>query len=112
MSTFVDYMYFLFDDLCCAVEVIQHTALVWLHEFIQLAGCDMLPFAPGVLSAILPCFSYDDEIHRNIIEAARNVNSSLMKLVAGKSNGEEVQAMLLSNHKYTCIFVSICECKS
>ena len=105
-------MYFLFDDLCCAVEVIQHTALVWLHEFIQLAGCDMLPFAPGVLSAILPCFSYDDEIHRNIIEAARNVNSSLMKLVAGKSNGEEVQAMLLSNHKYTCIFVSICECKS
>ena len=69
------------------VEVIQHTALVWLHEFIQLSGVTMLPFASGILTAILPCFSYDDDIHRNTIAAARNVNSSLMKLVAGNSKG-------------------------
>ena len=68
-------------------ELIQYTSLVWLHEFIQLAGTQLLPFTSGILAAILPCYSYDDELHKNIIDAARNVNMNLMKLISSKAKG-------------------------
>ena len=63
-------------------SVIQYTALVWIHEFIRLSGRSMLPFSAGILAAVLPCFSFDDEAHKHIVEAARNVNNGLMKLIA------------------------------
>ena len=41
----------------------------------------MLPFSSGILDAVLPCFSYEDEAHKHIVEAARNVNNGLLKLI-------------------------------
>ena len=73
--------FFLFSD-----PVIQYTALVWLREFVQISGSDMMPFASGVLTSVLPCFSYDDEVHRSISEVAKGVNSALMKLVTMKQD--------------------------
>jgi len=31
-----------------------------MREFIQLAGRVMLPYSSGILTAVLPCLSYDD----------------------------------------------------
>eukprot|EP00794_Sanderia_malayensis_P019211 gene19211-21135_t len=40
-------------------EVIQFTAITWLREFVALSGRTMLAFSAGILTAILPCVSYD-----------------------------------------------------
>lgn len=34
--------------------------MCWMREFIQLAGRVMLPYSSGILTAVLPCLSYDD----------------------------------------------------
>lgn len=41
-------------------DLIQLTAMCWMREFIQLAGRVMLPYSSGILTAVLPCLSYDD----------------------------------------------------
>ena len=46
--------------LCILDEVIRYTAITWLKEFVQLSGRTMLPFTSGILTAVLPCLSYDD----------------------------------------------------
>lgn len=43
-----------------ADDLIQLTAMCWMREFIQLAGRVMLPYSSGILTAVLPCLSYDD----------------------------------------------------
>ena len=43
-----------------ADDLIQVTAMCWMREFIQLAGRVMLPYSSGILTAVLPCLSYDD----------------------------------------------------
>uniref|UniRef100_A0A8D2NUU8 Protein VAC14 homolog n=1 Tax=Zosterops lateralis melanops TaxID=1220523 RepID=A0A8D2NUU8_ZOSLA len=63
-----------------ADDVIQLTAMCWMREFIQLAGRVMLPYSSGILTAVLPCLSYDDR-KKNIKEVANVCNQSLMKLV-------------------------------
>ncbi|NXE64486.1 VAC14 protein, partial [Calcarius ornatus] len=66
---------------CQATEdLIQLTAMCWMREFIQLAGRVMLPYSSGILTAVLPCLSYDDR-KKNIKEVANVCNQSLMKLV-------------------------------
>ncbi|NXP93054.1 VAC14 protein, partial [Passerina amoena] len=65
---------------CLADELIQLTAMCWMREFIQLAGRVMLPYSSGILTAVLPCLSYDDR-KKNIKEVANVCNQSLMKLV-------------------------------
>lgn len=45
---------------CVPDDVIQLTAMCWMREFIQLAGRVMLPYSSGILTAVLPCLSYDD----------------------------------------------------
>ncbi|KAK0089963.1 hypothetical protein PV325_004440 [Microctonus aethiopoides] len=62
-------------------ELLQLTAITWMREFVQLSGPSMLPYASGILSAILPCFTYDSDNRRNIKDTATQVNSSLMKLI-------------------------------
>ena len=47
-------------------DVIQFTAITWLREFITLSGRTMLPFYAGILKAILPCMSFDQD-KRNIL---------------------------------------------
>lgn len=44
-------------------EVVQYIALVWLREFLSLNGTQMLQFASGYLTAVLPCLSCSEE-HR------------------------------------------------
>lgn len=62
-------------------ELTQLTAMTWIREFVQLAGRLMLPFAAGVLNAVLPCLGNDDPKRKNIKEAASACNLSLMRLV-------------------------------
>ncbi|XP_015918510.1 protein VAC14 homolog [Parasteatoda tepidariorum] len=62
-------------------ELVQFTALTWLKEFVRLAGCTLLPYSSGILTAVLPNLAQDTESRRNIIETAKTVNSDLMKLV-------------------------------
>lgn len=45
---------------CLPDDLIQLTAMCWMREFIQLAGRVMLPYSSGILTAVLPCLSYDD----------------------------------------------------
>ncbi|XP_062997601.1 protein VAC14 homolog [Elgaria multicarinata webbii] len=61
-------------------DLIQLTAMCWMREFIQLAGRVMLPYSSGILTAVLPCLSYDDR-KKSIKEVAGVCNQSLMKLV-------------------------------
>ncbi|XP_010008006.1 PREDICTED: protein VAC14 homolog, partial [Nestor notabilis] len=63
-----------------ADDLIQLTAMCWMREFIQLAGRVMLPYSSGILTAVLPCLSYDDR-KKNIKQVANVCNQSLMKLV-------------------------------
>ncbi|PSN34186.1 Protein VAC14 [Blattella germanica] len=42
-------------------ELLQFTALTWIKEFVQLSGRKMLPFASGILTAVLPCLAYDTD---------------------------------------------------
>ena len=43
-------------------------AAQWIHEFVKLAGNEMLPHMPGILSAQLPNMVFDDERRRNMTE--------------------------------------------
>lgn len=61
-------------------DLIQLTAMSWMREFLQLAGRVMLPYSSGILTAVLPCLSYDDR-KKNIKEVANVCNQSLMKLI-------------------------------
>ncbi|XP_075694360.1 protein VAC14 homolog isoform X2 [Rhinoderma darwinii] len=61
-------------------DLIQLTAMSWMREFLQLAGRVMLPYSSGILTAVLPCLSYDDR-KKSIKEVANVCNLSLMKLV-------------------------------
>lgn len=49
-----------FSGFLLANDVIQLTAMTWMREFIQLAGRVVLPYSSGILTAVLPCLSYDD----------------------------------------------------
>lgn len=42
-------------------ELIQFTAIIWLREFINISKTQMLPFASGIFSAILPCLAYESD---------------------------------------------------
>nr|XP_020653526.1 protein VAC14 homolog [Pogona vitticeps] len=66
-------------------DLIQVTAMCWMREFIQLAGRVMLPYSSGILTAVLPCLSYDDR-KKNIKEVANVCNQSLMKLVTAEDD--------------------------
>lgn len=66
-------------------EMLQLTAITWLKEFVELAGAGMLPYASGVLCAVLPCLAYHDEPRKSIRETAATVNFQLTKLVVSPS---------------------------
>ncbi|XP_054856657.1 protein VAC14 homolog isoform X1 [Eublepharis macularius] len=71
-------------------DLIQLTAMCWMREFIQLAGRVMLPYSSGILTAVLPCLSYDDR-KKSIKEVANVCNQSLMKLVTPEDDETEVK---------------------
>ncbi|XP_026875456.2 protein VAC14 homolog [Electrophorus electricus] len=69
-------------------DLIQLTAMTWMREFIQLAGRVVLPYSSGILTAVLPCLSYDDR-KKHTKEAAGACNYSLMKLVTLEDDEDE-----------------------
>ncbi|KAB5571617.1 hypothetical protein PHYPO_G00227090 [Pangasianodon hypophthalmus] len=81
------------DDSKLTNDLIQLTAMTWMREFIQLAGRVVLPYSSGILTAVLPCLSYDDR-KKSTKEAASACNHSLMKLVTPEDDeDDELQTM-------------------
>ncbi|KAM4598046.1 protein VAC14 homolog [Polymixia lowei] len=76
------------DETKLTNDLIQLTAMTWMREFIQLAGRVVLPYSSGILTAVLPCLSYDDR-KKSTKEAASACNHSLMKLVTPEDDDEE-----------------------
>ncbi|CAB1449718.1 unnamed protein product [Pleuronectes platessa] len=76
------------DETKLTNDLIQLTAMTWMREFIQLAGRVVLPYTSGILTAVLPCLSYDDR-KKNTKEAASACNHSLMKLVTAEDDEDE-----------------------
>ncbi|XP_043351133.1 protein VAC14 homolog isoform X1 [Dermochelys coriacea] len=76
-------------------DLIQLTAMCWMREFIQLAGRVMLPYSSGILTAVLPCLSYDDR-KKSIKEVANVCNQSLMKLVIPEDDEKDEGKQSLS----------------
>ncbi|CAH0589970.1 unnamed protein product [Chrysodeixis includens] len=70
-------------------EMLQLTAITWIKEFVELAGAAMLPYASGILCAVLPCLAYSDEPRKSIRETAATVNFQLTKLVVAEPGGAE-----------------------
>ncbi|KAG7258463.1 hypothetical protein CRUP_015480 [Coryphaenoides rupestris] len=69
-------------------DLIQQTSMTWMREFIQLSGRMLLPYSSGILTAVLPCLSYDDR-KKITKEAASACNHSLMKLITPEDDEEE-----------------------
>lgn len=67
-------------------ELIQFIALNWLFEFVKLSGRTMLPFASGIINATLPCLAYNDDSQKQVKEAAKQLNSSLMQIVDSRDD--------------------------
>nr|CAB3267587.1 protein VAC14 homolog [Phallusia mammillata] len=61
--------------------LIKGTALEWLHKFIKYAGPQILPFASGIVGAILSTLACEEPEHKNVKETAKMANQSLMKLI-------------------------------
>lgn len=76
------------DETKLTNDLIQLAAMTWMREFIQLAGRVMLPYSSGILTAVLPCLSYDDR-KKNTKEAASACNHSLMKLVTPEDDEDD-----------------------
>lgn len=57
---------------CLPDDLIQLTAMCWMREFIQLAGRVMLPYSSGILTAVLPCLSYDDRKKSILVTPSRS----------------------------------------
>ncbi|CAB3376141.1 Hypothetical predicted protein [Cloeon dipterum] len=65
-----------------AYQSLQLTAITWVKEFVQLSGPGMLPYTSSILTAVLPCHSYENEERKNIRETAKAVSFSLLRLVS------------------------------
>ena len=61
--------------------LIKATALPWMNKFISISGQVILPYASGIIGAILPTLAYEDISNRDIRETAKEANNSLMKLI-------------------------------
>ncbi|KAG8562377.1 hypothetical protein GDO81_015658 [Engystomops pustulosus] len=79
-------------------DLIQLTAMSWMREFLQLAGRVMLPYSSGILTAVLPCLSYDDR-KKSIKEVANVCNLSLMKLVTPEDDESDDTSHLPSQEE-------------
>lgn len=77
-------------------DLIQLTSMTWMREFIQLAGRVVLPYSSGILTAVLPCLSYDDR-KKSTKEAASACNHSLMKLVTPEDDEDDEELQTKSS---------------
>ncbi|XP_040265952.1 protein VAC14 homolog [Bufo bufo] len=79
-------------------DLIQLTAMSWMREFLQLAGRVMLPYSSGILTAVLPCLSYDDR-KKSIKEVANVCNLCLMKLVTPEDDESDDTSQIPSQEE-------------
>lgn len=75
-------------------ELIKSIAITWIREFVQIFGPNVLPYASGIFTAILPCLEYNVESKRSIKECAVSVNNSMMLLVSTKELKTETVAKI------------------
>ncbi|CAF1277635.1 unnamed protein product [Rotaria sordida] len=93
-------------------DLIQYTALHWLREFLNMPKCHqvLLPHSAGLLSAVLPCFSYEDDNRQNIlftfvdfvfflffIFTAKEINSILRQLIKNESTKKSNESNAIHN---------------
>eukprot|EP01117_Protostelium_nocturnum_P008191 TRINITY_DN2920_c0_g1_i1.p1 TRINITY_DN2920_c0_g1~~TRINITY_DN2920_c0_g1_i1.p1 ORF type:complete len:747 (-),score=254.35 TRINITY_DN2920_c0_g1_i1:4-2244(-) len=77
-----------------ADEFTRGIALHWVDEFIKLGKENMLPYAPPILSAILPGLSDDSQ---EIREGAVRTNNSLLNLAIGApTSSKGIEALNIS----------------
>lgn len=67
-------------------DLIQKTAIAWIREFVQLSGIQILPYASGIFTAILPCLAFEIESKIQVKECAQAVNKNMLQLVSSKEN--------------------------
>lgn len=67
-------------------DLIQKTAISWIREFVQLSGINILPYASGIFTAILPCLAFEIETKITVKECAQAVNKNMLQLVSSKEN--------------------------
>ncbi|KPP66289.1 protein VAC14-like [Scleropages formosus] len=77
----------------CQVSDDSKMTMTWMREFIQLAGRVVLPYSSGILTAVLPCLSYDDR-KKSTKEAASACNHSLMKLVTPEDDEDDEESQV------------------
>lgn len=65
-------------------EKLQLTAITWIDEFLQLSGAALLPFISGILTAVLPCLSYEGDTRKLIKGTANRVNANLLTFISAK----------------------------
>lgn len=84
---FEDMIRILIQNSQASDDLIQYTALHWLREFLNMSSCHqvLLPHSAGLLSAVLPCYSYDDDSRQNIRETAKEINSVLRQLIKNEN---------------------------
>ena len=68
--------------------LVQYTALFWLAELMELRGAPLLPFASGLLTAVLPCLALAEE-RPKVHDVAKAINVQLMRLVKETEKGAE-----------------------
>ncbi|ALC45820.1 CG5608, partial [Drosophila busckii] len=67
-------------------ELIKSIAISWIREFVQIFGPNVLPYASGIFTAILPCLENNVESKRSIKDCAVSVNNSMMQLVSSQEH--------------------------
>ncbi|XP_049544811.1 protein VAC14 homolog isoform X2 [Anopheles darlingi] len=72
--------------------LIQFYAINWIKEFVQLYRGEILQFASGIFTAILPCLAFESDAKKSIKDCANAVNLHLLELVSGV--GEDKQRNL------------------
>lgn len=55
-------------------ELIKSIAISWIREFVQIFGPNVLPYASGIFTAILPCLEYNVESKRSEYNQAEIIN--------------------------------------
>ncbi|XDV53007.1 hypothetical protein PO909_021622 [Leuciscus waleckii] len=71
-------------------DLIQLTSMTWMREFIQLAGRVVLPYSSGILTAVLPCLSYDDRKKNSLNESQESVGFSNISFFTPASSDRSV----------------------
>ncbi|CAF3511856.1 unnamed protein product [Rotaria sordida] len=82
-------------------DLIQYTALHWLREFLNMPKCHqvLLPHSAGLLSAVLPCFSYEDDNHMTITKMVEVLKTQIQS----GASPSRIIALGWVHHLFECL---------